>query len=369
MKSPSSLHALLICTTLLIGTATHAQLRPSIGVLNIEGRGVIPDATALGSMVRIELDKTGRYEVLDWHDEQEVLARNNIAVAQCYGKTCVLEAGRVLKADKMVLGGVERFNERIAISLKIVDVATGEVERSNASEYQNAQPEMQRMIEVSVKRLLGIEPEKVLTDNLDAYNGPIESPVAKANLSGPRFGLYYVDGDAGTRLRGELEYGGYHMSTVTSMIGWQQEIQYVNAGDFQCLFEFLFTGSGLESGRFIPAITFMNGFRMNKSGWEFAFGPTFRFVRKADGFYTGYDVEKDWHLESEWSSYFDTKPDMLSNLDSRGDVSLTAGLVIGVGKTFRSGQLNIPVNFYMIPRQEGATYGLSLGFNVFHSRN
>lgn len=372
MRTFAHLPLLALAALPLLGTSTlQAQHPGTIGILYIDRSGVIPEPRELGGMARIEMEKTGRYNVIDWYEARETLAGLNIQPENCYGRSCLLQVGQALKADKMLMGSVERYGERIAITLKVLDVASGQVELSNTSEFQNVQPELQRMIEITVQRLVGIVPDKHLTDNLEAFNEPLDVPVAKANLSGPRFGLYYVDGSAGERLRGETKFGGFNMTSVTSMIGWQQEVQYVNSGDFQCLFEFLFTGSGLESGRFIPAFTFLNGFRLDRSGWEIAFGPTFRFVRKETGFYTGTDVNADWHLESEWPQYQDvlpTKPDMMSNLDSRGDVYMTAGLVIAVGKTLRSGQLNIPVNAYLIPRKEGNTYGLSMGFNVFHAK-
>jgi hypothetical protein len=371
-----SLHATksLMVALLLFASQVQAQ-KQSIGVLNIEGRGVLPTAEALGSMVRIEMEKTNRYTVLDWYDIREVLVKNNVDVTSCYGKTCVMDAGKILRADKMLVGSVERFGERIAIILKVVDVQTGEIVSSNTTEYQNFQTEMQRMIEISVKSLLGITPDPKLVEALVSYNEPVESHVTKVNLSGPRVGMYYTDGIAGERMRADkVPYGGLGMYAVSSMIGWQQEVQYLSSGNFQCLFEFLFTGSGLESGRFIPAFTFLNGFRMNKQGWEIAFGPTFRVVRKADGYYTvddngNFDAVKDWHLKDDWDESQGPNPyPIISNLDDRGDPSVSAGLVIGVGKTFTSGSLNIPVNVYCIPRKEGTVYGMSVGFNVFKSQ-
>src|SRR5258706_1360427 len=81
-------------------------------------------------------------------------------------------------------------------------------------------------------------------------------------------------------------------------------------GNFSGLVEFIFPASGVESGRFIPAFTFLNGFRLNRQGWEIAFGPTLRFIKKADGYYQmhkdadgnlTYDPVKDWHLVHEWN--------------------------------------------------------------------
>lgn len=354
--------------------------KPSLGILNIEGKGVIPDPASLGGMVRIEMEKLNVYDVLDWSDIRDVLAKNNVDLTSCYGKTCVVDAGKILKADKMLIGSVERFDERIAIIFKIVDVKTGVIEKSNTTEYQNFQKDMQRMIEISVKRLVGIEADPKLAEALVAYNEPIQSHVTRVNNSGPRVGIYITDGIAGERMAADkVPYGGLGMysvgsSAVSSMIGWQQEVTYLSSGNFQCIFEFLFTASGLEAGRFIPAFTLLNGFRMGKQGWEVAFGPTFRVIRKAKGYYTidengHYDAVTDWHLEDEWNEANGPNQNpIISNIDDRGDPAVSAGMVIGIGKTFTSGSLNIPVNVYCIPRKEGTVFGLSAGFNVFKSR-
>jgi hypothetical protein len=97
-------------------------------------------------------------------------------------------------------------------------------------------------------------------------------------------------------------------------------------------------------------------------------------VQKAEGFYDtkGYLGEKgDWHLKNEWNTS-DTiagKPNInpystQTRLDSRGNMEISTGLVIAIGKTFRSGYLNIPVNVYVAPRKDGTTVGAMVGFNI-----
>lgn len=370
----------LICAIMVIMIAASfdafAQNKATLGILNIESKGVIPDAEAIGNIVRLEIEKTKVYNVIDIFDIKDVLKKNNVDMNACFGKSCVLEAGKLLNADKMALGSVERFGENIAVTLKVLDVKTGEIEKTNTTEYLNLQKEIQKMIEISVKKLLGLEPDLDAMSVLVSYNRPIESPLTKLNLSGPRVGIYYTTGIAGERMRAdEVPYGGLGMYNISSLIGWQQEMQYLSSGNFEGLVEFVFTASGLESGRFIPAVTFLNGFRLNRQGWEIAFGPTLRAIKKADGYYQmhddgngnlSYDPVKDWHLLGDWDYNNGSNPfPIVSNIDDRGTPSISAGLVIAVGKTFKSGYLNIPVNVYTIPRKEGTVYGLSLGFNIY----
>ena len=367
LKTKIAMLAIMIAIPLSYAAAQHSA---SLAVLNITSKGVIPDAETVGSMVRLEMEKTNMYRVFDRFDIDDVMKKNNLDINTCLAKSCLMQVGALLKADKVMTGSVERFGEKIAITLKIVDVKTGEIEKSNTTEYLNLQKEIQKMIQVSVEKLVGIEPEKYLTDVLIAYNQPIESSLTTVNLSGPRAGIIYTDGDIGARMRADkTDHGGLGMYNVTSVIGWQQEVQYLSAGNFQGLIEFLFTGSGLESGRFIPGITFLNGFRLNRQGWEIAFGPSFRFIRKSQGYYTkkDYDPVKDWHQVSDWSAPVENPYPIVSNIDDRGDPTLSAGLVIAAGKTFKSGFLNLPVNVYMIPNKHGNLYGLSVGFNIIKS--
>jgi hypothetical protein len=53
-----------------------------------------------------------------------------------------------------------------------------------------------------------------------------------------------------------------------------------------------------------------------------------------------------------------------TNIDKRGSAKFSSGFVFSVGKTFRSGYLNIPVNLYASPKKSGTYVGASIGFNV-----
>jgi len=120
--------------------------------------------------------------------------------------------------------------------------------------------------------------------------------------------------------------------------------------------------TGLDQGILIPSFTILNGLRNNKNGFEFAFGPTVNLIRQAKGFY---DESGNWTLASdiddelmEGTTYFEER------LDSRGIFDISTGFVFAVGKSFRSGRLNIPVNMYVVPNKDGARIGLSFGYNA-----
>lgn len=373
MKNLKNTFENLMLLILILGVSVSAKAQNSpkemAAVLGVESKGVINNTESISYMVRLELEKTNVYSIMDKYDMAELVKKNGIDVANCYGKSCVVAAGKSLGVDKMITGSVERFGEKIVISLKVIDVKTESVEKQSATEYQNLQPELQRMIAISVQKLVGITPDPTIVNLLVNYEAPISSPQTQIRLNGPRMGASMTFGDAAKVLSAPESEGGFNMFPTNFQIGWQFEKQYISAGDFQALVEFIPMIGGLESGKFIPSATFINGFRMGKKGWEIGFGPNFRIVSKADGFYDtdnkmGKGADK-WYLEDEWKGTDPNPYTIEKRLDSRGFAQLSTSLFIGVGRTFKSGYLNIPVNFYVLPRKEGTIAGFSFGFNIY----
>jgi hypothetical protein len=360
---------------LSIGIAFHSPLqaqtqsKPVAAVMGVDSKGLTLDNEALAYILRLELEKVNVYIVMDKYDVAERVKANDIDVNSCFGKTCVVKAGTALGVDKMVTGNMDQFGEKIVISLKVIDVKTATVERQDATEFVSLPNEIQRMIGISVQKLLGLEPDQTLVNLLVNYDPPVESPKTRVSLDGPRMGFSFATGDAARVLQAPESEGGFNMYPMTFQFGWQKEWQYLSAGDFQGLIEFLPMIGGLESGKFIPSITILNGFRVGKHGWEFAFGPSFRIVKKLDGYMgDGNNGTEDgvWYPAYEWNGANGPNPYPINaRLDSRGTPRASASLFFGLGKTFKSGYLNMPVNVYVLPRKEGTIVGFSFGFNVY----
>ena len=109
----------------------------------------------------------------------------------------------------------------------------------------------------------------------------------------------------------------------------------------------------------LPSLAILNGFRGTKYGWEFGFGPIFRVRKVAEGFER---ADGSWHLKNEQT--YGEQVNLTEQLDSRGDNKLISSWVWAVGKSFKAGSMNIPINFYVIPDRDGWMYGLSMGYAI-----
>jgi hypothetical protein len=178
-------------------------------------------------------------------------------------------------------------------------------------------------------------------------------------------GMVTYTGEMFNRIIAPRKDGGFDAFPVMFQFGYQFEKQYLNEGNLQALVEFLPMVTGLDQGYFIPSFSVMHGLRSNVNGWEFAFGPTFNIVPVARGYYE----DNEWKLVRDWKNDpknmgRDLPFETLDRLDTRGDYRLRSAFVFAAGRTFKSGKLNIPVNFFVIPGKNGWRYGVSFGFNA-----
>lgn len=351
-------------------TTTPAAAKAKVVVLNFDSKIPSYDPTAMGNLVRIELEKLDTFNVMDRYDVAYLVDKNELKISNCYGKICLVELGKALGADKMLTGSVEVFGPSIVYTMRLVDVKTETIERAQVTEFLNQHNEIQTMTSVMLRQLFDKPVDQNVITQLtkpDSYDARARMPVTeKMNLAGPRMGATFFTGEPATILMAEKAQGGYNAFPVMFQFGYQFEQQYLASGQFQALFEFIPMVTGLDQGLFIPSFTVMNGIRANRLGFEFAFGPTFNIVQKDFGYY---DSENNWIRRSEWNSQNAgvpnaVPPTFVERMDSRGDFKLGSNFVFGVGKTFRSGNLNIPVNVFAIPGRTGWRFGLSVGYNA-----
>jgi hypothetical protein len=141
-------------------------------------------------------------------------------------------------------------------------------------------------------------------------------PVKSVNLSGPRFGFTSLSQGIVDKLQEERDIT---VRSGISQFGWQFEKQFYNkAGGIAAVNEFVVLLGGLEQGVALPSLSWMVGLR-SPTGMEFGIGP---------------------------------------NITPAGVALALAG-----GVTFRSGSLNVPVTFAVVPSKEGMRVSMLTGFN------
>ena len=371
---------------------------PTIAVANPNVNSLTQKPAILAKMIRLELIKMAKYKVYDEFDMADALKTNPEYTTDCYGQNCLVKLGKELNVDYVLCGSFDGLGNKIALTLKIVDVKNKTIFKSSVKEFDNQELELQRMIEILLKEMHGVEVPKDINDRLAFKNELITSNnIGKINNSGPRIGVAYLLGSMNEFATRPESQGGLDIFPAVSMIGYQVEGQYVGTENFSALVEGIFNVSGLEQGQFIPSITIMNGFRFGSSGWEFAFGPGFSLKKTSNGFFdtdNKFGSDNRYFNSSDWYDYaretYGTNPqylDVNGNFtapqpskfssdynfdrkfgDARGSTSVSTMFVFAFGRTFRAGALNIPVNLFYSSQKNGGMAGINVGFNVQKSK-
>jgi hypothetical protein len=352
----------------------------AVSIPSMQGMSITPKTCS--KMLFLETTKLNMFRVYDEFDVAEIVNKTKEYQEGCFGVNCLLKLGNEIGVNYVITAGVDRFGSKIIVAIKIVDVKKGGIYKSTFKEFANQEDELQRMLEITLRSLFGLEVDKETENQLSFKNDVITSKsVGKINNSGPRVGYALLTGSLSEFATRSEEQGGLDAVPAFSMIGYQFEKQYIGTENFSALFEGIVNISALEQGYFIPSFAILNGFRIGRSGFEIAFGPSFLFQKTSKGFFDSenlYGNGKDYYwTEQEYYNYANTLIDpnnptpvpepfynVSTNMDKRGSTRLSTRWVMGIGRTFKSGSLNIPVNFFYSSTRKGGMFGLNVGFNV-----
>jgi len=336
---------LLILSTISFTQSVVIQKHEKVGVVEADVIGLDLEPKIAGELIRRELMKLNLFNVADSYDQQYILDRNNIQIEGCYSVYCLQEISKVFEVDKILTGTISRLNKSIIVTVKIFDSATNTWSKMSTDTYNDIPEQLPTMISFTLRNLLSqeydLEMYRRLTSDVSFYRNVELMEREEANLSGPRFGVGFLTGDAKRAITAPKENGGANGFPVISHLGYQFEKVFISSGNTHALMEFLPTISGLEQGLIIPAMNILLGVRNSKTGLEFGMGYNISLFKEDKAL-----LGETMRLETVFSS----------------------GLLIGAGKTFKSGRLNFPINAYYIPGKNNThRFGLTFGFNLSRS--
>jgi hypothetical protein len=282
---------ILFALSLLSGIRTVAQndeqpVKSTIAVALPNVDNIDVSREIIAKLLQIELIKLDIYKVYDEFDIQEGIDSDERFTEDCYGKNCLIDLGKAVDVDYIVSASLLGFGGKTVISIKIIEISTGDIVKNDVKEFIEDETKVQRMLQVLIRQMHDIEMHPEVVARIVHDDQPIiKKNISRINNSGPRIGYAFLTGELKDFAERTEEQGGMGIYPGVSMIGYQLEKQYIGTENFSALGEVLLTVSGLEQGIAIPSITIMNGLRFGKAGWEFAFGPGFGFKRTSQGFF------------------------------------------------------------------------------------
>ncbi|MGL5891534.1 MAG: hypothetical protein ACRC3B_16710, partial [Bacteroidia bacterium] len=219
---------------------TPTASRHKVGVLHLDSNVPEFKSEQMGSLVRLELQKLDTFNILDRYEMTTLLQKANLKAEGCYGRLCVVETGKALKADKMITGSIERLGNQLVYTIQYIDVTTELIERTKVMEFIYEPSEVQTMTTVMLRELFNRPVDAIVMKQLQkpgSYETRARNPVTeRLRLDGPRMGATMFTGNTARILQQPKSQGGYNVVPVMFQFGYQFEKQYLSSGDFQALF-------------------------------------------------------------------------------------------------------------------------------------
>jgi len=80
----------------------------------------------IADILSSEIFNTRKFRVIDRRQRETVLTEIKFSMTSCNDEECQLEAGKLLSADKIVVGSIGKIGNGFIINIKLIQVETGE---------------------------------------------------------------------------------------------------------------------------------------------------------------------------------------------------------------------------------------------------
>lgn len=118
-----------------IGLKSFCQdTKPSAAIIEIKTVGLPYLNEEITEVVRFELEKIQKYQLLEKEDMDFIFAKEKMVPKNCYNELCLVFAGKTLAVDKVLSGSVSKLGDNKLITFKIYDIKTEQLENSKKIE-------------------------------------------------------------------------------------------------------------------------------------------------------------------------------------------------------------------------------------------
>ncbi len=166
--------------------AALAAPRPTVAIMDLQCQGLsAADAGIITDRLLSELGKAGTYDIVERTKRDEILKEQGFTMTgACDQTSCLIEAGKMLSASKMVGGSIGKFGEAWVVNLRLVDVTTGKIDKTVDRDFNGPQESLLLLMREAAGELVGkdilLPEEKALLEKGRKDIEKIETEYAQA---------------------------------------------------------------------------------------------------------------------------------------------------------------------------------------------
>lgn len=147
---------------ILLGTSM-AEAQERLAVFDFRVTSGMSDdvAVTLTNKFRNEMSKTGLYTMVERSAMEQVLEEQRFSASDLADESKAIALGKLLSASKVVVADIGKIDNTYSTFVRMIDVKTGSIEKSETLEYEGSQSGLLQEYEVLAQKLAGTyQPEK-----------------------------------------------------------------------------------------------------------------------------------------------------------------------------------------------------------------
>jgi len=125
----------------------------SLAVVNLQPQGVdTSTASIVTDILSTEIANTGHFTLIERSQMNQIVneqmtQQSGITLSDCSEASCAVELGKLLNVQYLLVGTIGKLGEKIIISIRLVDVETGEIRYSERITSPNME-----MIDINISK-------------------------------------------------------------------------------------------------------------------------------------------------------------------------------------------------------------------------
>ncbi len=173
-----------ICILLIFQVYAIAQTRPTVAVLDFEGRGISQlEAATLTDRLATELGNTEAVILVERKQLKRILEEQGLQQSGCTTQECVAEVGQLLGVQYMISGSINLLGSTYTIDAKMFSIETGANVKTVSKTHKGRIDELIPLVEDIAWELVGLDKRKMETVAVLDFEGRGISQLEAATLT------------------------------------------------------------------------------------------------------------------------------------------------------------------------------------------
>lgn len=191
---------LLLCLLFLPMSNSYSQQqkKTNVAVIDFQSSGGFEksELTILTNRFRNMLVQTQAFEVVERDKMNEILKEQDFTLSDnCNSAECVVQVGQLLGVEAIIGGDVGLFGETYTIDLRMIDVTTGKILRTETQDYFGKRDGLLAVMQSMAQGLTGVASQRDVVRNYELTliaSSPLSDKVADILIDGKSIGKNFV---------------------------------------------------------------------------------------------------------------------------------------------------------------------------------